>query len=148
MVRKSLCLFVLSALFLCFATRMGAQVPTGTISGAVLDPTGAMVLNAKVLVVNAETGFKRSLSSGASGDFSVSALAAGRYKVEAEAQGFKKLIRQVDVAAGDITRVDMPLQLGSSTESVTVDATAAQLDYESHAVTGTITREQIQELPL
>ena len=139
---------MLLALFLCSATRLGSQVPTGTISGAVLDPFGDMVPNAKVHVVNAETGFKRTLSSGASGDFSVSALTAGRYTVDAEVQGFKKLIRQVDVAAGDITRVDMALQLGSSTDTVTVEATAAQLDYESNAVSGTVTREEIQELPL
>jgi hypothetical protein len=148
MFRKSLILFAFFALLVCFTTRLGAQAPTGAISGAVLDPTGAKVSNAKVHVVSSETGFTRTLSSGASGDFSTSALPAGRYAVDAEAKGFKKLIEQVEVAAGDTIRVDLTLQLGSSSETVTVSATAEQLDYESNAVSGTVTREEIQALPL
>ncbi len=147
MTRKSLSLLVAQAVFLGAAV-LTAQVPTGTISGSVTDPTGAVIPNAKVVVTSAETGFKRNLSSGSSGDFSASALTAGHYTVQAEAQGFKKLVRDVEVTAGTAARVDMQLALGSSSESVTVQGTAAELNYESHAVEGTITREQIQALPL
>lgn len=123
-------------------------MPTGTISGAVTDPSGAVITNAKVAIINTDTGFRRLLSSGATGDFSASALTPGHYKVEAEAQGFKKLVRDADVLAGTITTIGIQLEIGSGSESVTVGAASAQLDYESHAVEGTITREQIQELPL
>ena len=145
---KSLRLLLLSVLAPAFVTTSLAQVPTGTVSGAVTDPSGAMVPNAKLHVVSSETGFKRTISSGASGDFSASALTAGRYLVDVEAAGFKKLVREVEVVAGAITTLDMRLELGSSAESVTVQGSQAQLDYESHAVEGTITREQIQALPL
>jgi hypothetical protein len=148
MVRKSLYLMALLALLLGPAALLRAQVPTGTISGNVTDPSGAAVPDAKIHVVSANTVFKRTLSSGGSGDFSVSALTAGHYTIDVEAQGFKKLVQDVDVTAGAIAKADLQLQLGSSTESVTVQASAAQLDYESHSVEGTITREQIQALPL
>jgi hypothetical protein len=139
----------LMPIFMGSAVLVRGQVPTGTISGAVIDPSGAAVTDARVVVTSADTGFTRLMSSGDSGDFSASALTAGRYRVEAEAPGFKKLVRDdVDVVAGAITKVDMQLQLGTSSESVTVAANAAQLDYESHSVEGTITREQIQALPL
>jgi len=148
MVSKRICMFLMP-IVIGSAVLVRGQVPTGTISGAVIDPSGAAVTNARVVVTSADTGFTRLMSSGESGDFSASALTAGHYRVEAEAPGFKKLVRDdVDVVAGAITKVDMQLQLGTSSESVTVAASAAQLDYESHSVEGTITREQIQALPL
>ncbi len=148
MERKQTRWFVLSILVMGTAAVVSGQVPTGTISGAVTDPSGGVVANAKIVVTSADTGFRRSLSSGATGDYGISALTAGHYRVEATAQGFKKLVREADVLAGTITTVDMQLVIGSSSESVTVEATAAQLDYETHSVEHTITREQIQDLPL
>src|SRR6516225_9524883 len=124
MASKRICMFLMP-IFMGSAVLVRGQVPTGTISGAVIDPSGAAVTDARVVVTSADTGFTRLMSSGDSGDFSASALTAGRYRVEAEAPGFKKLVRDdVDVVAGAITKVDMQLQLGTSSESVTVAANA------------------------
>ena len=90
MLRKCFILFSLPILLAGSSALLRAQVPTGTISGAVTDPSGAAVINVKILVTSTETGFTRVLSSGVSGDFSASALTAGHYRLEAEAQGFKK----------------------------------------------------------
>ncbi|MBI4893554.1 MAG: TonB-dependent receptor, partial [Acidobacteria bacterium] len=127
---------------------MFGQVPTGVISGTVIDPTGAVISGAKVLVSNSETGLRRDLATGSAGVYSTSALAAGRYHIEVAAPGFKKLVQDATVLAGAVSTVDFQLQLGNASESVTVEASAAQLTYESHAVEGTITRDQIQSLPL
>lgn len=125
-----------------------AQAPTGTIAGVVSDPAGAVILSARVVVTNKETGLKRALATGAGGDYSAPALPAGVYEVIAEAPGFERLRREVLIEAGTTTTVNFAMQLGPSTQTVTVDAASPQIRYDTDEVGGVVTHPQIEGLPL
>ncbi len=138
---------VLLSMFI--APVIGAQSPVGVISGTVTDPSGAVIKGAPITVRNKATGFARQTKSEDDGSYSVPALPAGEYEVQIQMQGFRTMLREVTVTVGAIVKVDLALELGQTTEIVTVQASgAAQINYESHSVDGVITREKIQDLPL
>jgi Carboxypeptidase regulatory-like domain/TonB dependent receptor len=125
------------------------QVPVGTISGTVVDPTGAVISNASVTIKNKATGAERKISSAEDGTFSVAALPAGNYEVSTQAQGFRTLQQEIIVATGSVVTVEAKMQVGQTSEIVTVEGNgAAQVNTESHSIDGVITRQKIQELPL
>ncbi len=121
---------------------------TGLITGTVTDESGAVIPNAAVTIVNKATAVARSVTANAEGIFSAPALPAGDYEVRAEVQGFRTMVRPATVEAGSSTTVLMALSLGATREVVTVEAATAQINYESHNVAGTVSRESIQDLPL
>jgi len=125
-----------------------AQAPTGTIVGAVRDPSGAHVVSARITVRNKETGLHRALETGRQGTFAASLLPSGPYEVRAEAPGFSSLLREAEVLAGMTTTVDISLALGAPTEVITVEAASSQISYDSHKIDGAVTRAQIESLPL
>src|SRR5262245_45484384 len=126
-----------------------AQAPVGTISGTVTDPTGAVIKDALITIRNKTTGFERQTKSESDGGYSAPALPAGQYEVKTQVQGFRTILREVTVTVGSIVKTDLALEVGQTTEIVTVDASgASQLSYESHSIDGVITRQKIQELPL
>src|SRR5215469_6958570 len=127
---------------------MLAQAPTGTISGLVMDDTGAVIPNVSVTITNKATNVSRNLVSNAEGFYSAPALAAGDYEVRAEVKGFKTSVRPATVQTGETTQVNMPMSLGQTQEVVTVEAATAQIEYEQHSIDGVVTRQQIQGLPL
>jgi carboxypeptidase family protein len=126
-----------------------AQAPVGTISGMVTDPSGAVIKDAPITIRSKATGFTRQTKSENDGAYSAPALPAGEYEVQVQMQGFRTILRQVTVTVGAIVKADLALELGQTTEIVTVEAAgASQINYESHSVDGIITRQKIQELPL
>lgn len=137
---------LLSAVLLGFAAF--AQAPIGTIAGTVTDDSGALVANAAVTVTNVETGLKRDLKSDSLGQFAAPALPAGRYEVRGQSAGFRQTLREATVVVGSTTTVDLKLQVGAVTETVTVAAANAQIAYDAHKVDGVIGRTQIESLPL
>jgi hypothetical protein len=125
-----------------------AQAPTGTIAGVVHDPSGAAVTGAQLKVVSLSTGLTRSVASSEQGDYSFPALPAGEYETSAEVPGFQRLVRQTTVAAGVTTTADFELLVGEARESVNVYASTPQIHFDSQTVGGTVTRDQIEDLPL
>ncbi|MBL8236968.1 MAG: TonB-dependent receptor [Bryobacterales bacterium] len=125
-----------------------AQAPIGAIAGAVSDDSGGLIANAAVTVTNMETGLKRELKTDPLGQYSVPALPAGRYEVRAQSPGFRQILREATVVVGSTTTVDMKLQIGAVTETVTVAAANSQIAYDAHKVDGVIGRTQIESLPL
>jgi hypothetical protein len=126
-----------------------AQAPVGTISGTVTDPSGAVIGDAPIIIRNKATGVERKTKSENDGTFSAPALPAGQYEIKVQAQGFRTLLQEVTVATGTITTANLQLEIGQTTEIVTVEASAAaQINTESHSIDGVITRQKIQELPL
>jgi hypothetical protein len=125
-----------------------AQAPTGVISGTVIDQSGAVIPSAAVTITEKATGTVRSLTTNNAGLYSASALLAGDYDIRVEAAGFRTMVRQATVAAGNTTTVDMQMALGQASDVVTVESQAAAINYESHTVAGTIARNTIQELPI
>ena len=125
-----------------------AQAPVGDISGTVFDESGAVIPNAQVTITNKETGLIRHETTNAAGLYNASALPAGTYEVKVEVAGFRTLLRDATVTVGALTTADMHLQVGAAKDIVTVEAVTPQIEYESHAIEGTVDRQQIQNLPL
>ena len=130
------------------ATAAWAQAPVGTISGTVHDQSGAVVPAASITIKNLATGVERHLTSDLDGSFSAPSLAAGTYEVMASLSGFRNHRTEVTVATGRVSSIDMRMEVGGAAEVVNVAANAIHVETEDHAVTGVITRQKIQELPL
>ena len=130
------------------ATTAAAQAPVGTISGTVRDQTEAVVPGVTITIRHAATGAERHLTSGSDGTFAAPALAAGEYSITAELTGFRTLQRAVTVATGRVLTVDLHMEIGQASEVVDVAAAAVHVDVETHAISGLITRQKIQELPI
>ncbi|MGD1097089.1 MAG: carboxypeptidase-like regulatory domain-containing protein [Bryobacteraceae bacterium] len=139
---------LLSVLLVWTGITVTAQVPTGIILGTVTDESGAVIPNANVTVTSKTTGAPRALTANAEGIYSASALPPGDYEVRVEMQGFKTLIRDANVTAGNSTTVDMRMTLGTAQEVVNVEAATSAINYDSNAIAGTVARSSIQEIPL
>ena len=147
MLRRALAAKNATLLFTVIAVA-SAQAPTGAIAGTVHDPSGAAVPAARVKVVSMATGVARTITTSEHGDYNFPSLSAGEYDLSVEASGFQRMLRQASVEAGTTTTADFALRLGDAKGSITVDAAAPQLQYDSHTVGGVVTQGQIQGLPL
>ena len=137
-----------ACLALLMATTAWAQAPVGTISGTVRDQSDAVLPAASVTIRSLTTGVERHLTSSLDGTFTAPALAAGPYEVVASMNGFRNQRIEVTVATGRVSAVEMKMELGGAAETVNVAANAIHVETEAHAVSGVITRQEIQELPL
>jgi hypothetical protein len=94
--------------------RLQAQVVTGTILGSITDASGARISGAGVTVTNDLTGEKHTATTTPTGDYVVTALPVGNYRVEVEAQGFKKYLRKgIVLEVNQNARIDAQLELGT-----------------------------------
>ncbi|MEO7660325.1 MAG: carboxypeptidase-like regulatory domain-containing protein, partial [Pyrinomonadaceae bacterium] len=94
---------------------------TGSMSGTVTDPSGAVVPGATVTVVNTATGAERSAVASSTGAFDFQALQPGNYTISVEASGFRKAIaRNIVVSVSTASTVNIPLEVGLAGEEVTV----------------------------
>jgi hypothetical protein len=125
-----------------------AQQPGGTITGVVRDPTGGVVLGAQLEALNHATNHVRRTVTGEQGEYSFPALLPGEYEVSVDAAGFQRNVRLALVETGSTTRADFVLRLLNISDSITVVAASPQMHYDSVSVSGVITDEQIQGLPL
>jgi Carboxypeptidase regulatory-like domain/TonB dependent receptor len=138
---------VLSSLFLLTLTAH-AQYRAG-IQGAVLDSQGAAVDDATLTLTSKETGHVRTATTDANGVYSFPSLAPGHYSLTAEKAAFKKkVLEDVSVSAEQTQSVNMTLEVGQMSESVTVSAEVAPLiDTETGNISSTLTNQEIQSLP-
>ena len=145
-------MFRFAALSLCVLSLLGvlsAQTGNGTITGVVTDPTGAVVANAPIEVRNTGTGVVFRAVSTDTGNYTVPQVPIGSYELTTTVQGFKRYDRQnITLAAAQVLRLDIPLEIGASTEAVTVSAESTLLKTESGDLTHNITLDQMQNLPL
>jgi hypothetical protein len=132
-----------------FAVPVLAQIGTSNITGRVTDPTGAVVPQVGVAVVNTDTNFKFSVQTNAEGLFRVQSLQPGPYRVTFSAAGFKQLVRDnVTLLTGDTLAVDVSLEVGSATESLEVTAQAPLLETETSATGSLKTGNFLYTLPM
>ncbi|HQU93712.1 MAG TPA: carboxypeptidase-like regulatory domain-containing protein, partial [Pyrinomonadaceae bacterium] len=140
---------VLTLVVALFALGASAQSFTATLVGKVSDPGGAIVPGATVTVTKVDTNQTRTATTNDGGEYLISQLAPGTYKVTIGASGFKSTINQNVVLETDITRrVDVKLDVGSISESVTVEAEPPVVNTESSEKAEVITPRQVQDLPL
>jgi Carboxypeptidase regulatory-like domain/TonB dependent receptor len=137
------------ALFASCASILLAQTSTSIISGTVTDSSGAVVSGAQVQVKNVGTGISTSLTTNAQGRYRASELIIGDYEVSASQSGFQTVVRKgISTTVGGEAIVDITLAVGQSQQVVTVDAQVSQVDTTTSAISNTVTRTQIDELPL
>ena len=147
-VSPFLCVLML-AIVAASAAPSAAQSVSGTILGTVSDSSGAVVSNVKVIVTNEGTGLTRTVTSDANGDYVVPSIPTGRYTVVAEMTGFKTLaLSNIDLGVDQRARIDLKLEVGSLTESVTIEAVSPLLQTSSSELGTTVSNEQIEALPL
>jgi Carboxypeptidase regulatory-like domain/TonB-dependent Receptor Plug Domain len=128
---------------------MQAQTVTGTIVGTVVDSAGAAVPNARITILNQDTGISRTAASTEEGQYRVPQLSSGRFTVTAEAQGFAKTqVKDVAVAVAGESRVDMKLSVAATTTEVEVTDQALAVNTETAAVSTLMTLSAIEEVPL
>jgi hypothetical protein len=141
-IKLVLCLCVSSiALF--------GQAGTGALSGMVTDPAGAVIANAAVEVRNTETNAPYPTVTTDTGAYTVPRLPPGPYSLTVSAPGFKKLVRSgLTIDAGQTLPLDVALEVGASTESVTVSAEGTLLKTETGDMAHNITLSQLDELPV
>ncbi|MBV9743429.1 MAG: TonB-dependent receptor, partial [Acidobacteriia bacterium] len=138
-----------AASILLYAASAFGQAGTGTITGTVADPAGAVVAGAPVEVRNTETNVPYPAETTATGIYTVTRLPPGPYSVTVSAPGFKKLLRSgLTVDAGQTLPLNLTLEVGSASESVTVSAEATLLKTETGDIAHNITLSQLDELPV
>src|SRR5262245_36158238 len=127
-----------------------AQSNAADIQGFVKDSTGAVVPNATVTARNPGTNISRSTTTGDDGNYRIVNLPPGDYEITVEAPNFKKaVLTRVTITVGQIADVDVTLEAGQITESVTIsDATAEIVETSKTAVATTIDQQRINNLPI
>ena len=126
-----------------------AQVLYGSLVGTVEDQSGAIVPNAKISITNKATGFSRDTVTDDGGRYSAVSIPGGNYTVKATASGFKTLTRSnIDVTVNTVARIDLKLEIGAITDTVTVEASAAVLKTDKSDTSSEISQKVIQSLAL
>ena len=119
-----------------------------SLQGTVTDPTGAVVPDAAVTLTDTETNRTLAAVTNGSGVYVFTALAARTYSLAVEKAGFKKkVLDDVRIIAEQSNSINIELDLGETTETVTVSGAAPLIDTATANISGTVTAEQIQALP-
>ncbi len=127
---------------------MAAQGLFGTISGVVMDSSGAVVPGASVRVTNVNTNIVALLTTNGAGVYSATSLNPGLYNVQAEAAGFKTAaVNNITLEVNTNPKVDLTLSVGQSSESIEVTAEAPLLQDQQSHLGQTVTRQQLDQLP-
>ena len=126
-----------------------AQTPSASLVGRVTDATGAVIPGVSIKVTNLDTNIAQQGSSNEVGDFTIPYLNPGRYSLEARSEGFRMYKRsEFTLAVDQVLRIDIPLEVGASAESVTVTDAPPVLNTESGTRGEVTTNEEIAEIPL
>ena len=141
---------VFAILLTCLLTMTAlGQATTGSVTGTVTDPQGAVVSGAIVTAVNTATGAERSATANDSGTFDIQALQPGTYSVSVESKGFKKAVsRGIIVSVNVSTQVTIQMEIGLESQIVTVSAGQAVINSDSPTLTNVINTRQVVDLPL
>src|SRR5712691_1853849 len=133
-----------------FAIPLAAQIGgSGTIKGTVVDATGAIIAGAVVTAINVATGVESKRETTAAGLYVIAPLPAGGYKLTAAAPGFRTLVQeQVVVDALGAVEMNLKLEVGATTESVTVSAAPPELNTVDSRMGQTMRNEMYTALPL
>jgi hypothetical protein len=139
----------LLALWFCAAGYTFAQTITGSITGTVTDPSGAVVPGVKVVATNTGTNGTFNAISNEAGIYNLVFLPVGSYTLEAELQGFKKVaLAPFRLEVNQIARLDIKLEVGSTAQTVEITAAAPIIQTESTATGDTVTSTDLTAIPL
>ncbi len=123
-------------------------VGTGSIVGAVSDPSGAVVGGVKMTITNVATGQVINLATNSLGSYNSGALVPGDYKVQVWAEGFNSVDVSLSVLVGNTATVNLNLQIGPETQVIEVQDSAVRVNTEQPTVQGVLHALQIENLPV
>ena len=135
----------------CFLIAMSAvaQSDRGTITGTVSDPAGAVIANAPIQAKNVETGVVYEGATSTTGNYTLVQLPAGSYQVTVTVPGFKKYTRSgLTVQVAQTLRIDVTLEVGATSDTVTVTEAATLLKTESGELSHNVAAKTLDELPV
>ena len=131
-----------------FDTRSFAQENTAELRGRVVDTQDAGIPGVTILITNQATGVYRQSVSSADGSYFITAISPGIYTLEAELSGFAKYSRQdIRLDLGRTTTLEVELQPGAVTETITVTAETPLVDVTSKEIGGNVTNREVTMLP-
>jgi hypothetical protein len=118
-----------------------------TIVGTVTDPSGAVMPNVNVTITNIDTNWTRTIPTNDAGQYAASDIQIGHYNVKAEASGFKVAEQKgIVLQVGDRLRVDFQMKMGTSSETVTVEANTIAVQSDSGERSNVITDQQMAQI--
>ena len=139
---------LLAALFLMAAAAV-AQTGDAQITGIVKDQNGSSISGASLILTNRDSGVQRTTMADAEGRYRFSAIPPGRYELKTEATGFKvENITGLVLNIGTELERDVALSLGSVQEAITVTGDVPPVDTTRGEVSGVVTNQQIDSLPV
>src|SRR5713226_7877584 len=126
-----------------------AQSTNGSLSGRIADPSKAVIADAKISAINTATNFRYETTTNTSGEYYLSNLPPGLYRLEIEKSGFKKLLKpDVILHVQDALEINFQMTLGSASETITVQAASPLVNSESATVSTVVDRTFVEDLPL
>lgn len=126
-----------------------SQTDRGSVRGTITDQSGAVVSGATLRITNTATGVVTPTKSGDGGTYNLSGLPAGTYNIEVSQSGFKTLQRNnIVVDVGSVTGLDLGLEIGSSSQTISIDAAAPILKTEQSATSTEVAVDAFGDLPL
>ena len=150
--RREWCLGVLlrlSLILVLSTTSALAQLSSAALNGVVTDPSGAVVRGANAVLRNVDTGIETTASSNDTGNYRFTNIAPGRYTLRVSAPSFTtKQVSEFVLAVNQTATIDLALAPGATSEVVSVEATAEQLQVSSAELGTVIATKQVNDLPL
>jgi Carboxypeptidase regulatory-like domain len=125
------------------------QDTNASLSGTVMDTTGAAIPGATLTLTNEATGFSQTLKSDSAGGYNLTNITPGRYDLTVSATGFKSIINKgIQLAISQVGRVNVELPPGKTQQTVTVTAGISALNFTNATLGGGIAPETLQDFPL
>jgi hypothetical protein len=145
----SLFLLTCGAVFVMRPQPTYAQSGKATINGTVMDPTGAVVPDAKIIITNVTTGQPRDVTSAVDGGFTAPFLPVGQYSITVSHLGFKSKTQSgITLTTDQIATVNITLEVGQVTQTVEVSAAAQMINTTTAAIGQIVSSKSVAELPL
>ncbi|HXA78846.1 MAG TPA: TonB-dependent receptor [Candidatus Acidoferrales bacterium] len=131
------------------AGALQAQSPNATVTGRVTDPSGSVVPNAAVDVINTATGIRYRGKANDTGSYNVPDILPGSYRIEVEARGFRTIIEPgIVLHVQDVVEMNFQMDIGTAIESVTVQAEAPTVQLATSSISAVVDSVTVLELPL
>ncbi len=143
----SLGLFLVLLLALTISAR--AQIGNASLGGTVTDQSGAAMPGAELTLTNAATGFEAKFTADDRGEYTFRNLTPGTYDLKASKAGFQNYVQKgIVITINQSARVDVPLKVGATTETVSVEAQSTLINFDNGTLQGGADPETVKQLPL
>jgi hypothetical protein len=148
LITKRASILAVTILFLFSAYAFPQGGGNADITGTVTDPTGAVIPGAQVIMTNVATQIKSSTTSNASGAYTIPSLPPATYSVTVTASGFKTFSQTVTLLADQIRAIDVHLEIGQTTQQVTVEASPVMVNTVTPVLSQVIEQTRVVSIPL